>query len=542
MRKAYGAGVLMAMALALACDDSTEPDGDDVVPTDDLVFARLEPGVTIPTRDTSFVVTAGERFELELFTDPEPGDDDGQEFFEFEVDEETLLRRPNGTLFQPGDTITIRVTVPGNAYVFHFEPSGLQFNPDRPAELKISYADADDDFDDDGDTDDDDVAFESDLTIWRQQVLGGDWERLGASVHSIESDEIEFDVEHFTGFALAGNRAATRRRADPMNANGLLRQARERYLARDYVATAALLEQADAARRAAQPELAFLLAASWRQLGRAAESLELATAITDDVLLRGTPRLALRRVNLEGMLRFESGAVADAEALWQQLHGHAAAADDAEYVAHACNNLGVVYTLQTRRDEALASYERALVAYQRMGERLGLGQAHHNLGITYREADRPEHADQHFEAARNHATAATDDRLLGRVEAERALLHARIGDSRLAEAAARRARSRLQLVGDRAGTGEALRATGLIAIAAGRPADAVEPLEQAVEIGRATGHALLEAEALLGLSFARGAGSETARAEAAAIFERIGAIQWGRAMERWIIDPKASVD
>src|SRR5688500_7759137 len=334
------------------------------------------------------------------------------------------------------------------------------------------------------------------------------------------------------------------RRADrAMCVNGLLREARERYHTRDYVATAALLEEADETRRAAQPELDFLLAASWRQLGRSSEALELVVAVTDDVLRRGTARLALRRLNLEGMLRFESGAVAQAESIWLQLHGDAAQAEDAEYVAHACNNLGVVYTLQTRRDEALASYERALVAYQRMGERLGLGQAHQNLGITYREADRPEHADQHFEAARNHATAASDDRLLGRVEAERALLLARLGDTRLADATARRARSRLQLVGDRAGTGEALRAAGLIALAAGRPSDAIGPLEQAAEIARATGHALLEAEALLGLSYARGGerGAAT-RAEAEAIFERIGAIHWGRAMQRRIIDPKASVD
>lgn len=206
MRKAYGAGVLVLAFVLAGCDGSTDPDeDDDVVPTGDLVFAQLEAGVTIPTRDTSFVVTAGVGFELELRTDPEPGDDDGQEFFEFDIEGETLLRRPDGTVFQPGDTITIRVRVPGDAYVFYFEPSGLQFNPDRPARMKISYGDADDDFDDDGDIDDDDDSFETNLTIWRQQVLGGDWQRLGASLHSVETDEIEFDVEHFTGFALAGN-------------------------------------------------------------------------------------------------------------------------------------------------------------------------------------------------------------------------------------------------------------------------------------------------------------------------------------------------
>ena len=206
MRDLLKYGLLLGLVMAGACDDSTDPDEDgDTVAETELTFARLESGVDVPTRDTSFVVTAGEGIRIELMTDPEPGDDDGEEFFEFELDEESLLRRPDGTLFQPGDTITIRIQVPGNEYKFYFEPSGLVFNPSEPAEMKISYIDADEDFDDDGDVDDDDQSFESDLTIWRQQVLGGDWELLGATIHEIESDEIEFDVEHFTAFALAGN-------------------------------------------------------------------------------------------------------------------------------------------------------------------------------------------------------------------------------------------------------------------------------------------------------------------------------------------------
>lgn len=330
-----------------------------------------------------------------------------------------------------------------------------------------------------------------------------------------------------------------------MNGNGLLQEARERYQARDYAATAALIEQADAGRRASQPELGFLLAASWRQLGRPAEALDLTVELTDPVLRRGTVRLNLRRLNLEAMLRFEAGAVAEAETLWLQLHGRASEADDAEYVAHASNNLGVVYTLQTRMDEALAAYERALVAYQRMGERLGLGQAHQNLGIAHRVSDRYDHADEHFESARYHATAASDDRLLGRVESERSMLLARRGDHRLAEATVRRARSRLQLVGDKAGTGEAWRAAGLIAVAAGKPEAALEPLGQALDIARATGHALLEAETLLGLSLARSAigstDAEADRSSAESLFERIGAMQWCRAMERWVLESGAGL-
>ena len=331
-----------------------------------------------------------------------------------------------------------------------------------------------------------------------------------------------------------------------MTGDGLLQDARARYDARDFAGTAELIERADASRRIAEPEIGFLLAASWRQLGRTHDALALAGELTDPILRRGTPRLELRRINLEAMLLFEAGSVGAAEALWLHLHGRASVEGDAEYVAHASNNLGVVYTLQMRMDEALASYERAMLAYWRLGERLGLAQSHQNLGMAHRESGRPEEADEHFESARYHATAAADHRLLGRIESERALLLARRGDHRVAEATARRARSRLQLVGDLAGTGEAWRTTGLIAIAAGRHGEAIDPLGQAVDISRQTGHALLEAEALLGLAVAR-AGTATTESEAARtaayeIFERIGAMQWCRAMEHWLIEPGATLD
>src|SRR5687768_17863597 len=142
MRQTRNWPVLAGLVLMLgACDGSTEPDDDVIVPTGDLTFVELEAGVTIPTRDTSFVVTAGEEIRVELRTDPEPGDEDGQEFFEFELDEASLLRRPDGTLFQPGDTITIHVSIPGDEFIAYFEPSGLVFDPDEPAELKWSYGD-----------------------------------------------------------------------------------------------------------------------------------------------------------------------------------------------------------------------------------------------------------------------------------------------------------------------------------------------------------------------------------------------------------------
>lgn len=199
MMRRIGTFTLAAALLLTACDGgSTDPDDDVVVPEDRLTFIRFAEGVTLPVRDTSFVVTAGTDFRLELFTE------DSVRFLRFELDDETLLRRPNGTAFQAGDTVTIHLTIPGDAFVFHFEPSGLVFHPDAPAELEIEYDVADDDYDDDGDIDGDDDAYESELYIWRQEAPGLPWMRMG-KVHVEDLNEIEAELGGFTGFALAGN-------------------------------------------------------------------------------------------------------------------------------------------------------------------------------------------------------------------------------------------------------------------------------------------------------------------------------------------------
>lgn len=201
MKKAFS--VVLAGLVLAGCDDSTRPD-EKLVPTEELVFARFSETVSLPVRDTSFVAYYGVDTRLELFTDPEPGEDSGDRFFEFRVGDESLLRHPDGRLFQPGDSVVIRVTIPGDAFVFHLEPSGLVFDPAEPAELEIDYGEANPDLDDDGDTDEDDLDFERQLSIWKQEAPGDPWRRLG-SVQVEDLDEIEAEITSFTGFALAGN-------------------------------------------------------------------------------------------------------------------------------------------------------------------------------------------------------------------------------------------------------------------------------------------------------------------------------------------------
>jgi hypothetical protein len=119
------------------------------------------------------------------------------------VDAEALLTRPDGTPFADGDSvlITVRVADP-DLLLFEFQPAGLRFNPDRPAELKIHYNHADDDLDEDGDVDLEDETLELTIGIWRQENDGDPFERLGSLLFD-ELEEIEAELQGFSRYALA---------------------------------------------------------------------------------------------------------------------------------------------------------------------------------------------------------------------------------------------------------------------------------------------------------------------------------------------------
>ena len=311
----------------------------------------------------------------------------------------------------------------------------------------------------------------------------------------------------------------------------LLERVRQAYEARDFAAVVAELEPLAEARLLETPELGFML-------GRPEDALDLTLRLEEPCWRHGSARLRRRRLNIEGMLHFEGGDAAEAERAWLRLLEDASEAGDAAHVAHACNNLGVVYTVQARTDEALTGYERALAAYHRLGDREGMAQANQNLGIVYREKQRLDEADEHFVVARDHATALGHERLLGRVEAERALLLLRMRDPELASATVRRAVERMRAAGDTAGTGEALRAAGIVELARGRPDRARPVLEQALATARKVGNPLLEAETLLALAHAPPDSAATTDPElldaARARFGQIGATGWGSSLETWL--------
>ncbi len=191
--------LLFSAALLLGCSDNTGPGGR---PNADLHI--VEQDTLAPPLDSTvlrFWAKVGDGRDVRVGYQPPA--DSAEDFLRFEVPGDGLLRKPDGTAFQPGDSILITITViDPTRYAFRFEPAGLQFNPDHPARLKLHYLRANHDFDGDGDQDPADAAIETMLDLWRRESVSAPWFRIG-SVQFEALDEIDANILSFSEYALA---------------------------------------------------------------------------------------------------------------------------------------------------------------------------------------------------------------------------------------------------------------------------------------------------------------------------------------------------
>ena len=189
----------LTAAAVLACSDNTGP---ETRPDADLNIVQQD--TLAPPLDSTvarFWAKVGDGREVRI--EYQPPLDSAEDFLRFEVPGDGLLRKPDGSAFQTGDSILITVTVIDPArYQFRFEPAGLKFNPDHPARLKVYYYFANHDFDGDGVIDSADDAIEHLLDMWGREGTTSPWFRVG-SVKFEESDEIDANILSFSEYALA---------------------------------------------------------------------------------------------------------------------------------------------------------------------------------------------------------------------------------------------------------------------------------------------------------------------------------------------------
>lgn len=287
-----------------------------------------------------------------------------------------------------------------------------------------------------------------------------------------------------------------------------------------------LREHGEAARR--YPELATLRADAELRTGHPREARQwLASALP--VIERSGDRAALRKaINQLGVAEIELGALDAAERVFGRALELGRADGDDLLMAHATNNMGAIANIRGRRDEALALYQLAIPAYQRLGNVAGLAQSLHNMAISFRHLGQLTRASDYEQRALAYATECANAPLLALAWLERSELSLQSGDAALAEVGAQRAAAQFATVPDPIREADALRVVGAARLRLERVADARSALERGLHLARAHGSRLVEGETLRVLAecFVRLGDRDAARGELATaigIFEVLGA-------------------
>jgi tetratricopeptide (TPR) repeat protein len=309
--------------------------------------------------------------------------------------------------------------------------------------------------------------------------------------------------------------------------NALLERAWELRTALDYRGLDELLTPIPLATLLSEPELGYWLASAWEHLGRWSNSLALLRAMAEPCRRRGNDRIFRDRMNLEAIVLIRLGALSEAESLLLDLNQAAREAVDENSSMLASANVGIIYNIQGRWEDAFASYQFAIVLCQRMGNRRFLGLTHHNLGIACRQLTLLHEAHDHFRKARDHLRAEGSADQIAFSGMERAILLNLMGDVQLAEATVRRALQEFIALGHLPGEGDCRRVLGIISSGQGRHEEARCYFQEALEMVRAAGEPLTEAEvleemAVLDQQVGNGAVASALAEAAYAIYLRLG--------------------
>ncbi len=265
-------------------------------------------------------------------------------------------------------------------------------------------------------------------------------------------------------------------------AGGRFRDALEAHRALDDDATRARgevqLHAATAATRLGDLDLAGSLAASAEEGFRA----------------RGDADGRMRAANLLGAIAFERGRVDDAERCFEDARRLAHGLGDQLLGARTANNLASVAHLRGDPERALSLYRAALLQYQRLGDRRGTAETHHNLGLAFRVLAKWREADAATAEALRHAELVGEGSLIALALLGRAELHLDQGEQALAASEVARAERIAADAHDEYGRAEAGRLRALLHLRERDFGRALAAAEAAAELAVAHQSALLAAE------------------------------------------------
>ena len=207
-------------------------------------------------------------------------------------------------------------------------------------------------------------------------------------------------------------------------------------------------------------------------------------------------RPSLRAVfNLQGAAAFALGALGRAEMSFGAALNMAQLDSDAMLSARATNNLGLIAALRGDIEAAIASYQRAITAYQRMGHPLGLAESWHNLGISYKTRGELTAADEAERSAIEYAVEARNPRLAAMSQVGRAEIALRRGDPAWSRATLMRAIQVFSALPDYLLEADALWLLADACDQANLLSESELALARSLELAQRHGHRLQEAQA-----------------------------------------------
>ncbi|HET9441084.1 MAG TPA: hypothetical protein VFO52_12985 [Longimicrobiales bacterium] len=189
MIRRLGAAALLLLVMACSDSEPVAPPEQAGVLTENLTFFRFSADAYLAAeKQGSFWAVRGQARQLVLrYTDTY------QPFLEFTVGASSIVDQ---------DSVLITVQVDeGGLLTFHFQPSGLRFNPLAPALLRIDHGRRNPDIDADGDVDLNDSVLALQAGIWKRELPILPWLKLPSL--SLLGTVEEARVYDFTSFGMA---------------------------------------------------------------------------------------------------------------------------------------------------------------------------------------------------------------------------------------------------------------------------------------------------------------------------------------------------
>jgi len=276
------------------------------------------------------------------------------------------------------------------------------------------------------------------------------------------------------------------------------------------------------------PMLTLLCGIAHSRLGRLDLGQQWAMVAQLRARMLGDRTLEVRALNVSGAVALERGGIDEASYFFTRAQEEAMQDNDMATVGRCANNLGVIANMQGDYARAVGAYTRAIAAYEQARYHRGIAESRHNLGITYREQGRLDHALQAADAAVRDAEWLDDRGFKAQALAGRAEIRLAQGEPELAVREAEEALAIHREVNDAVRETEDLRILAGALSLAGKTRDAEDRLRAVIARAMEHDRPLLVATAQRDLASVlyrtgdRTAAMAMARA-ARATFDRLGA-------------------